>query len=310
MTKPKKASNDATYRLFSLLAFMSLGGLLTFLLMYRTFLSDVTTGREIYLDIALRFAPLMISFAGAFAIFKMSSNALQRQLQEREDARQQYLAELEHTYQSAMYALVAALDSRDHLSGGHSRRVVAYALAIGERVGLSPAQKRDLTFGGYLHDVGKIGVEDSLLRKDSSLSETEWVEMRRHPIIGHEILQDVDFLSGASEVVLYHHERYDGRGYPIGLAGEDIPLLARLFAVADAFDAITADRPYRKALSFARAREIIAMETGKQFCPDCVRAFLSLTDEELRGIRREAEEGRRENLWQELQLERMKSPAV
>ena len=114
MTKTKDNSNNTTYRLFILLAFVSLGGLLTFLLVNRTFFADVITGQDIYLDTALRFVPVMISFAGAFAIFKISNTALQRQLQERESARQQYLAELEHTYQSAMYALVAALDSRDH----------------------------------------------------------------------------------------------------------------------------------------------------------------------------------------------------
>ena len=222
---------------------------------------------------------------------------LQRQINEREAARQQYLADLERSYQSVMIALVAALESRDHQAMGHSRRVVAYAMALGERLGLTQAERRDLLFGGYLHDVGKIGVHDALLRKTSGLSEGEWEEMRRHPSIGMEILQDVGFLGGASDVILHHHERFDGRGYPGGLAGQDIPLLARLFAVADAFDAMTVDRPYRKALTFEEACGIIREESGRQFCPTCVTAFLSFGEEELLAVRRAVGEGQRDNLW-------------
>ncbi|MGE5529442.1 MAG: HD-GYP domain-containing protein, partial [Patescibacteria group bacterium] len=193
-------------------------------------------------------------------------------------------------------ALVAALDTRDHLARGHSSRVVGYALAIGNKLRLSQEELRDLAFGGYLHDLGKISLDDSLLRKETSLSDGEWDEMRRHPLIGHEILREMDFLGGASEVVLYHHERYDGQGYPAGISGEDIPLLARIFAVADAFDAMTADRPYRPAGTFAQAREAITGQSGKQFCPKCVRAFLSLTDSELERVRTATGEGWRADL--------------
>lgn len=297
MVSPGKETSVSSYRLFSLLAIVSFGGLLSFLLVDRELVVQVLGfgGVDIYgRRLALIYIPVLLTSAGAFVIFKSSFMALEREIMAHEAARQQYLAELEHSYQSVMIALVAALDSRDHLAKGHSCRVVAYALAIADRLELSPDERRDLTFGGYLHDVGKIGLDDSLLRKKSPLSEDEWAEMRRHPAIGLEILEEVDFLGGASDVILHHHEHYDGQGYPMGLAGAEIPLLARIFAVADAFDAMTADRPYRRAMSFAEAREAIAIESSLQFCPMCVYAFLSYSDKELHEIRVSAGERRRE----------------
>ncbi|MCL6614026.1 MAG: HD-GYP domain-containing protein [Firmicutes bacterium] len=201
------------------------------------------------------------------------------------------MKELERSYQGLMMSLVAALEGRDHQAQGHARRVVAYSQAIADRLGLSTEERRNLVFGAYLHDVGKLGVDDALLQKPASLSEAEWEEMRRHPTIGVQILQGVEFfLKGAMDVILCHHERYDGKGYPLGLAGEDIPLLARIFTVADSFDAMTADRPYRGALMLEEAREIIREEAGKQFCPRCVEAFLSFSCEELAFFRKLAEE--------------------
>lgn len=294
---------NKTYGLFALLALILLSGMVTFLLTDRFFFTEALSGKDVYLGyVFFLFLPIMFSSAGALAIFRLSLNALEQLHREREAVREHYLVELERSYRSAMFALVAALDCRDHLSGGHSRRVVAYALAIAEQIGLPPESKRDLAFGGYLHDVGKIGVDDNLLRKSTVLSDLEWVEMRKHPVIGHEILQNVEFLGSASDVVLYHHERFDGNGYPAGLLGEKIPLLARIFTVADAFDAMTTDRPYRKAMNFEQAKQIIMREAGRQFCPKCVKAFLSLPLQKIVQIRQNAESNGGENLWHSLNL--------
>lgn len=294
MNRKEQQSLNPARQLFRILSFVSIGGLIAFIVADRFIYIDLYIGGEPDIGrLILVFVPLLLCSGGAFAIFKISFDTLERQLREREAARQQYLQDLEHSYQSVMIALVAALESRDHQAQGHSRRVVAYAQAIAERLGLTPEEKRHLLFGGYLHDVGKIGMDDALLRKTSSLTEEEWTEMRRHPMLGLNILEGVDFLGGALEIILYHHERYDGRGYPQGLAGTDIPLLARVFAVADAFDAMTADRPYRKALPVEQARRTIREEAGRQFCPRCAEAFLSLGEDELDAIRREVEENSR-----------------
>lgn len=289
MRRRSKFQNP-TYPLFQVLAVISLGGIVTFLLADRIALVKVFNGDDLYaINLAIIFVPILLSSAGAFLMFRAGFAALERQISDRENAQRIYMEEIEHSYRSAMSALVAALDSRDHMSGGHSRRVVAYAIAIADCLGVAKDKQRDLVFGGYLHDVGKIGVNDSLLLKDSKLSDIEWAEMKKHPLIGRNILQNVDFLGEAADIVLYHHERYDGQGYPTGLAGEEIPLLARIFAVADAFDAMTADRPYRKAVSFDQARNIISKESGKQFCPRCVQYFLGLTNEQLQKIKHSAE---------------------
>ena len=133
--------------------------------------------------------------------------------------------------------------------------------------------------GALLHDVGKIGVPDYILHKPGPLTPEEWDEMKRHPDIGNEMLKDIAFLSGAAAIVHAHHERFDGKGYPNGLTGEEMPLGARIFNVADAFDAMTTDRPYRKALSVAEAREEVLRNSGTQFDPEVVQSFLLVFDE-------------------------------
>ena len=132
--------------------------------------------------------------------------------------------------------------------------------------------------GSLLHDIGKIGISDKILLKPGKLTEEEWVEIRKHPDIGYRILEKIDFLKGAAELVLQHHERFDGSGYPRGISGEGILLGARIFAVVDTFDAMTSDRPYRKALSYRTAREEIAGCSGKQFDPQLVECFLSIPE--------------------------------
>ena len=287
-----KSVNSLPY-LYRLISILSFGVVFTVIIVDRIIFYQTKADMGSYIvNMSLVIFPFVVTLIGSLIIIRKSYIALEKQLQEREKARHEYFTRIEKTYQSLMSALISALDTRDHLAQGHSQRVVAYALAIGDRLGISPAERRDLAFGGYLHDLGKIALDDALLRKETSLNDLEWIEMRRHPIIGHEILREVDFIGSANEVILYHHERYDGSGYPYGLSGKNIPLLARIFAVVDALDAMSAFRPYRKAVSFQIAREQIVSLAGKQFCPDCVQAFSLLSDEELQKIRSDAEEGR------------------
>ena len=154
--------------------------------------------------------------------------------------------ELAETYESTLQALVTALDLRDNETHGHSYRVVEYAMVVAERIGVTEPDLTWIRRGAILHDVGKIGVPDAILRKPGKLTEDEWVQMRLHPEMGYEMFKHIPFLKPALDIVLYHQERYDGTGYPTGLKGEDIPLGARIFAVVDTFDAMTSDRPYRK----------------------------------------------------------------
>lgn len=170
-------------------------------------------------------------------------------------------------------ALAAALDVRERETGLHSRRVARYAVTLMCAVTEDPLALRQMYWGALLHDIGKIGVPDAILLKPGPLTEPEWAQMRTHPEKGHTILAGTSFLRGAAEIVLAHEERYDGSGYPRGLAGNAIPLGARLFAIVDALDAMTSDRPYRAKVSFERARADLVRGAGSQFDPAAVEAF-------------------------------------
>jgi hypothetical protein len=187
---------------------------------------------------------------------------------------------LKETYDATLEALAAALDARDRDTGGHSSRVSVYTMDMARRVGIreGSAEWLDIERASLLHDVGKIGVPDSILNKPGPLTAEEWQEMRKHPAIGYEMLRDVKFLAAAAEIVYSHHERYDGKGYPKGLKDDEIPPGSRIFAVADAFDAMTSDRPYRRALDWRKAREEILTNSGVQFDPKVVEAFLECID--------------------------------
>jgi putative nucleotidyltransferase with HDIG domain len=172
-------------------------------------------------------------------------------------------------------ALAAALDAREHETASHSKRVACHTLVLARRYTRDPEVLRQVYWGALLHDIGKIGIADAILLKHGALDAAEWQAMRRHPEIGYAILARAPFLAPAAEIVLTHEERFDGSGYPRGLAREAIPLWSRLFAVIDTLDAMTSDRPYRKALSFGAAKaEIVALE-GRQFDPSAVAAFLA-----------------------------------
>ena len=191
-------------------------------------------------------------------------------------AERQRREELERAYHATLLALSRALDLRDTDTEGHSQRVTSYSLTIGRTLGLSAEALAALELGAMLHDVGKIGIPDAILRKPGPLSAEEWEVMRRHPRLGHAILRDVGFLSPSLPVVLHHHEKWDGGGYPERLSGEAIPLAARIFAVADAFDAIISPRPYKAALPVAVALERIHAASGSHFDPQVVEAFAAV----------------------------------
>jgi len=184
------------------------------------------------------------------------------------------LGDLNEASEGTLEALVAALDAREHETKAHSRRVAEYTVYLARGMNLPDEAIETIRRGAMLHDIGKIGISDNILLKPSRLTEREWREMQRHPQIGYWILDAVETLRPAAEIVLSHHERFDGRGYPRGLRGEDIPLGARIFSVVDSFDAITSDRPYQRGKPYETAREEIAMNSGVQFDPLMVSAFL------------------------------------
>lgn len=190
------------------------------------------------------------------------------------------LDSLEDAYRSTLRALTAALETRDAETHGHSERVVSYSLRLGRECGLSRAQMKALEFGALLHDIGKIGVPDAILRKPAKLTDEEWVKMREHPMHGQQILRGIEFLEGAARVVAQHHEKWDGSGYPSAMTGEDIDICARIFAVADAFDAITSDRVYRKGKPYAVAAQELEDWAGRQFDPQVVAAFHRVPQED------------------------------
>lgn len=179
------------------------------------------------------------------------------------------------TYKSTISALAAAIDAKDHYTRGHSQRVMDYALLAGKSLLSSATEIEDLEYAGILHDIGKIGIADSILSKPGPLNPEEWQIMRQHSAIGANILEEIPFLEGSRRFILHHHERYDGKGYPDGLKGEDIPAGARLLAVADAFDTMTTDRAYRRAGTVEHAIDELLHCSGTQFCPVSVEAFVS-----------------------------------
>jgi HD-GYP domain-containing protein (c-di-GMP phosphodiesterase class II) len=204
---------------------------------------------------------------------------LKRKNEQLERANREILAmtaRLKETYDATLEALAAALDARDRETAGHSSRVTVYTMSMAERLGVTKGSDEwvDVERASFLHDVGKIGIADSILNKAGPLTPEEWQEMRKHPAIGFDMLKDVKFLRGAAQIVYSHHERYDGKGYPEGLKGEEVPLGSRIFAVADAFDAMTSNRPYRRALPWEKARDEIVQNSGIQFDPNVVEAFL------------------------------------
>src|SRR5581483_748476 len=194
---------------------------------------------------------------------------------------------LERSYDITLEALGDALDLKDAETEGHSRRVTLFTIAIAQALGMPREQIAVIARGAFLHDIGKMAIPDAILRKPDKLNPDEVLIMQEHAYRGYQMLKKIPFLAEASEIVYSHQERYDGTGYPRGLQGNEIPLGARIFSIADTLDAITSDRPYRPAQSLKAAREEIERWSGRQFDPDIVKIFSSMPD----------------NIWEELRKE-------
>jgi putative nucleotidyltransferase with HDIG domain len=187
-------------------------------------------------------------------------------------------AQLAQAYLDTLNAVVNTLEARDPYTRGHTERVTRLAKALARKMGLSEEELFTIEIGALLHDVGKIGVPDAILRKPGILDPDETLEIREHPSKGTQILSNISYLEAAIPCVLHHHERYDGKGYPERIAGEAIPLPGRIISVADAFDAMTSDRPYRRRRTPARALAELIRHSGRQFDPAVVAAFQELWD--------------------------------
>jgi HD-GYP domain-containing protein (c-di-GMP phosphodiesterase class II) len=195
--------------------------------------------------------------------------------------------ELEHALETArdmyvatMKSLAHVVEAKDPTTRGHLDRTAHYGLALARKVDPVLAERPEIAYGFFLHDIGKVGIPESILCKTTPLTELEWVVMRSHPNQGARIVEPIPFMGEAVEIVRSHHERFDGTGYPRGLRGYDIPLSARIFAIADSFDAMTSDRPYRSALTTDAAVAEILAGSGTQFDPVCVEAFEALVEED------------------------------
>ena len=213
--------------------------------------------------------------------------SLEEMVRARTELLRHAMEDLEHSYDVTLEALGDALDLKDSETEGHSKRVTAYAIALARAMGIPPEDIKIIARGAFLHDIGKMAIPDEILRKPGKLTPEEQELMHEHCSRGYNMLRKIPFLAGAAEIVFCHQEHYDGKGYPNRLSGREIPVGARIFAVADALDAITSDRPYRKARGFAEARGEILHCSGTQFDPSVVEVFLKMPDE----------------LWQELRSE-------
>jgi putative two-component system response regulator len=196
------------------------------------------------------------------------------------------LEALENSYRATLKALVQALETRDFETHGHSERVVTFSLRLGFELSLPENELRALEYGALLHDIGKIGVPDAILRKPGALTQDEWQKMRLHPTHGEQILRDIPFLEGATKVVAQHHEKWDGSGYPQGLRGEEIDIKARIFSVVDAFDAIISERVYKCGKTYEEACAELKRVSGKQFDPNIIDAFLRIPKQDWEILRR------------------------
>jgi putative nucleotidyltransferase with HDIG domain len=204
---------------------------------------------------------------------------LEQVVRARTEMLRQAMEDLEHSYDITLEALGDALDLKDSETEGHSKRVTAYTIALSRAMGIAPAEIKVIARGAFLHDIGKMAIPDDILRKPGPLTQEEQAVMREHCTRGFHILRKIPFLNEAAEIVFSHQEHYDGSGYPTGLRGGEIPIGARIFAIADTLDAITSDRPYRKANSFDAARQEILRCSGTQFDPSVVEVFLKIPNE-------------------------------
>jgi HD-GYP domain-containing protein (c-di-GMP phosphodiesterase class II) len=198
----------------------------------------------------------------------------------------QLFAQLKQSFFDTVEALAESIEKKDSYTGGHTKRVVHYSMCIAKYLNLTAEELERIRLGAILHDVGKIGIEDKILKKAAPLDQYEWPVMKTHPELGYQIMKRVESLQDIMGGMRFHHERWDGKGYPLGLKGEEIPLMARIISIADTYDAMVSTRPYRKGLDPQVAYEEITRHAGTQFCPTTVRAFQKAFEHEKMGQKR------------------------
>lgn len=191
---------------------------------------------------------------------------------------QQSIVDLSRAYEATLEGWSRVLDMRDHITEEHTRRVVELTVALASRMGIPDSDLGHVRRGALMHDIGKMAIPDAVLQKPDALSDAEQKIMQTHPEKARQLLAQIDYLSPAMDIPYCHHEKWDGSGYPCGLKGEEIPLAARIFAVIDVFDALTSDRPYRKAWTKEEALDYIKNQSGKHFYPEAVRVFLEMIE--------------------------------
>lgn len=214
-------------------------------------------------------------------VFAREIKEVYRRERERSGELEQALERLNDAYLSTMKTLAFLVEAKDVGTRMHLDRTRQYGMALARLVSPELAKEPDLEWGFLLHDIGKVGISEAILNKEGPLTEPEWNVMKTHPLIGAQVVAPMSFLGRATDVIRSHHERWDGAGYPRGLRREEVPLAARIFSVVDAYDAMTSDRPYRRAMAPADAVEEIARCSGSQFDPEVVEAFLILMDEQV-----------------------------
>lgn len=223
--------------------------------------------------------PEMPAVHDQLIVFARELGGLYRLERSRSAELERALESLQQTYLATMTSLAQVIEAKDRTTRGHLDRTQAYGLALARRIDPGLPEAPTLGYGFFLHDIGKVGIPEQILCKEGPLTGDEWEVMRTHPMIGAQIVEPIAFLSDAVDLIRHHHERFDGSGYPDRLAGEDIPLPARIFSVADSFDAMTSDRPYRGALAVDLALDEIRGGSGTQFDPEVVKEFVQMIEQ-------------------------------
>jgi len=284
-----KGSLLKQFAFFSIIAFFATGIFLAVVISSHvlTTLEEFIPSAEInqhisslnQLIVAVMFAGLLFLYIFLLRIIYVASKTLvlqNKSLQDHNVALEHSYELLQKTYMDTVTTLSRAVDARDPYTAGHSERVAAISRKIAEEMGFDENKLEKLEISALFHDIGKIGVPDNILLKPEKLDETEFKKIKEHPLIGVNILQGIDFLKDSLPTIHHHHERYDGNGYPDGMSGAEIPIESRIISVADSYDAMTSDRPYRKSLSYETAIFEIIRNEGLQFDPDVVKAFVSV----------------------------------
>lgn len=240
---------------------------------------------------ALERSRLLLEQARSRELLEQRVEEQTRKLRRQSRQLSQMLDRLFVTYQATLNALEASLDVRDHSAPGHCRRVSKLAVQLASQMGFHGNDLVTMEHGALLHDIGKLGIEDSILMKPGPLTEEEWRAMRKHPEIGCQIVGHIDFLQDALPIIRHHHERYDGTGYPDNLKGDEIPILARIFSVVDAYDALTSQRPYNAVNNARQALDVLRASKGKYFDPQVVDAFAAMIEEQMTLLRNDEHHG-------------------